>query len=128
MNPSVESPETKRAGSSLGVRRYKPLNQTVRKELLVCGILSSVLYAIANIVTAMLYEGYNPASQAVSELSAIGAPTRSLWTSLLLVYSLLLIAFGCGVWQSAAGDRPLRVVGSLFIANAVIGLFWPPMH
>lgn len=128
MNPSVESSQTKRAGLSKRARFYKPLHQTVRKELLVCGILSSVLYVIANVVTAMLYKGYTPASQAVSELSAIGAPTRSLWVSLLLMYSLLLIAFGFGVEQSAAGNRHLRLVGGLFIANAVIGLFWPPMH
>jgi hypothetical protein len=100
----------------------------VRKVLLVCGILSSLLYAAMMFIAAMLYEGYNSASQTVSELSAIGAPTRPLWVLLAIPYTLLAVAFGLGVWQSASGNRPLRVVGGLMLAHAVIGLFWPPMH
>jgi len=97
--------------------------------LLISGILSSVIYVIANIVTAMLYEGYSPVSQTVSELSAIGAPTRLLWVAMMVVYSMLVIAFGWGVWKSAdAGNKPLRIAGALLIGNAILGLFWPPMH
>jgi hypothetical protein len=99
-----------------------------RKILLVCGILSSLLYVAMNIIAAMLYEGYNSTSQTVSELSAIGAPMRPLWLLLGIPYTLLVIAFGCGVWVSAGRNRPLRVVGGLMVAYGVIGLFWPPMH
>jgi len=76
----------------------------------------------------MLYEGYNSASQTISELSAIDAPTRQLWFLLALVYCLLLAAFGWGIRQSAGQNRPLRIVGGLMIAYGIIGLFWPPMH
>jgi hypothetical protein len=100
----------------------------LHKAALVCGILSSLLYVFANIITVMLYEGYSPTSQTVSELSAIGAPTRMLWVSLMAIYSLLMMAFGWGVWQSGEGNRRLRIVGILFIVNAIIGFFWPPMH
>jgi hypothetical protein len=100
----------------------------VPKVLLVCGILSSLLYVAMNIIAAMLYEGYNSASQTVSELSAIGAPTRPLWVLLAIPYTLLATAFGLGVWVSASGNRPQRVVGGLMIAHGIIGLFWPPMH
>jgi Protein of unknown function (DUF998) len=100
----------------------------VRKVLLVCGILSSLLYVAMNIIAAMLYEGYNSASQTVSELSAIGAPTRPLWLLLGIPYTLLATAFGWGVWVSAGRNRPLRIVGGLMVAYGVIGLFWPPMH
>jgi Protein of unknown function (DUF998) len=99
-----------------------------RKVLLGCGILSSLLYVVMNIITARLYEGYNSASQTVSELSAIGAPTRPLWLLLGIPYSLLATAFGWGVWASAGRNRPLRVVGGLMVTYGVIGLFWPPMH
>ena len=44
-----------------------------------CGILSSLLYVVMNVFVAMEWEGYSSASQTVSELSAIGAPRRSLW-------------------------------------------------
>jgi hypothetical protein len=100
----------------------------VRKILLVCGILSSMLYVAMNVIAAILYEGYSSASQTVSELSAIGAPTRPLWLLLGIPYTLLATAFGWGVWVSAGRNRPLRVVGGLMVAYGVIGLFWPPMH
>jgi hypothetical protein len=49
-----------------------------RKALLVCGILSSLLYVVMNVFVPMQWQGYSSASQTVSELSAIGAPTRPL--------------------------------------------------
>src|SRR5689334_22090388 len=99
-----------------------------RKILLVCGILSSLLYVAMNAIAAMLYDGYNSASQTVSELSAIGAPTRPLWLLLGIPYTVLATAFGWGVWVSADQNRPLRVVGGLMVAYGALGLFWPPMH
>jgi len=53
------------------------------------------------VFVAMRWEGYSSASQTVSELSAIGAPTRSLWVPLGAVYTLLVTAFGWGVLVSA---------------------------
>ena len=100
----------------------------VRKVLLVCGILSSLLYVAMNIFVPMQFDGYSYASQTVSELSAIGAPTRPIWVWLGLLYTVLVVAFGLGVWGSAARNRPLRVVGGLMVVSGVIGLFWPPMH
>jgi hypothetical protein len=100
----------------------------MRKTSLSCGILSSLLYVAINILVPMTWTGYSSVSQTVSELSAIGAPTRQLWLWLVIPYTLLSIAFGCGVWLSGERNRPLRIVGSLLIANGVIGIFWPPMH
>jgi Protein of unknown function (DUF998) len=99
-----------------------------RKLLLVCGILSSLLYVAMIVFVPMQFEGYSSASQTVSELSAIGAPTRTLWISLGKVYALLAVAFGWGVWKSAGRNRSLRIAGALLIAYVVIGLAWPPMH
>ena len=40
------------------------------------------------------------------------------------------MAFGWGVWKSAGGNRPLRVVGGLILASSLLGFVWPfaPMH
>jgi hypothetical protein len=75
-------------------------------------------------------EGYSRISQTPSELTAIGAPTRSLWMQLGAVYTVLVIAFGWGVWKSAGRDRALRIVGGLLVAYGSLGLLWPfaPMH
>lgn len=98
------------------------------KIMLVCGVLTAVIYIAMNIYVPLLYPGYQVFSQTVSELSAIGAPTRSVWVVLMLPYSLLLTLFGWGVWTVSGGRRSLRVAGLLLIIDAVIGIFWPPMH
>ncbi|KAA9036320.1 DUF998 domain-containing protein [Ginsengibacter hankyongi] len=99
-----------------------------RKVLLICGIVSMLWYVAINIIVPMQYPGYNIASQTVSELSAIHAPTRAFWSELCLIYILLFIAFGFGTWLSANGNRKLRIVAAVIIFDAVFGLFWPPMH
>jgi hypothetical protein len=102
----------------------------VRKVLLICGILASLLYVASDIVSAMSWEGYSYTHQTVSELRAIGAPTRPLLVPILLAYALLEIAFGLGVWGAAGQKRALRIAGVLLIGLGVIDLVAPfsPMH
>lgn len=79
----------------------------------------------------MLYVGYNFTDQAISELLAIDAPTRSLVVPLFTLYDVLLIAFALGVWLSAGTKRVVRIMAGLMVGNAAIGLMlWNvfPMH
>jgi len=101
-----------------------------RKIFLICGIISSVLYMGLNIFVPMFWPSYNSISQTVSELSAVNAPTRTLWILLCIPYTLLVIAFAWGVWISAGQNRRLRITGGLLIAYGILGVFWPfaPMH
>ena len=94
-----------------------------RKTLLLCGIASSVLYAL--MIWGIRYEGYSLTSQVPSELTAIGAPTRALWAQLGWIYTALVTAFGFGVWKSARRNRTVRVVSGLILAFASLGLLWP---
>lgn len=100
----------------------------LRRVLLVCGVLASVLYVAMNVFIPLQWQGYSFASQVISELSAIDAPTRSLWVPLGIAYSVLMIAFGWGVWVSGRDNRPLRIAGALIFIYSIIGLAWPPMH
>jgi hypothetical protein len=102
----------------------------LRKTLLACGILSSLLYVTMTIVIAQYWPGYDPASQTISELSAVGAPTRRMWTIPGTLYMPLVIAFGWGVMRSSGRSRALNIIGSLLIAYGALGLLWPfaPMH
>jgi Protein of unknown function (DUF998) len=70
---------------------------------------------------AMQWNGYSSATQTVSELSAIGTPTRTLWVPLGIAYSLLAMAFGWGIWESAGRNRRLRIVGGLMVVSGIIG-------
>ena len=99
----------------------RPLS--ARKALLVCGIASSLLYAA--MIWAVRYEGYSPISQVPSELTAIGAPTQALWARLGWIYTMLVTAFGFGLWKSAGRNRAVRIAGGLILAYASLGLLWP---
>jgi hypothetical protein len=101
---------------------------TWRKALLACGIASSLLYGA--MIWAIRYEGYSLVSQVPSELTAIGAPTQRLWTLLGSIYTLLVMAFGWGVWQAAGRNRRARIMGGLILAFGSLGFLWPfaPMH
>ncbi len=68
---------------------------------------------------------YSAAPQTVSELFAIGAPSRPLVVPLMLTYDVLVIAFGVGVvgigWWKARCARRGRPAG----AYGVVGLVGP---
>ncbi len=128
MNTSIVTSQTTKSELPLSIKGNKPVNQKVHKMLLICGILASLLYIAMNIFIPFFYEGYNWVSQTVSELSAVDAPTRSLWLLLGILYSLLIAAFGWGVLQSAGRNRSLRIAGILLIISGLIGLTWSPMH
>ena len=101
----------------------------VRKILLGCGIVSSVLYVATVVLAPRRWEGYSSSSQTVSELFAINAPTKPLVVPLFLTYSVLVIAFGMGVWASAGRKLALRVAAVGLIGKEVLGfvvtLFFP---
>jgi hypothetical protein len=103
--------------------------EQVRTILLVCGIISSLLYAGTDVFAALSYEGYSYTSQTVSELIAIDAPTRAVVASLMLIYGLLIFAFATGVWRSAGENHALRFVAAGLIGKEVLGsivtLFFP---
>src|SRR3712207_8480703 len=65
----------------------------VRKVLLALGIVGPLFYVAADILLATRWEGYSYTDQTVSELFAIGAPTRPLALPLMLAYGVLAIAF-----------------------------------
>ena len=73
----------------------------------------------------MLLEGYSFTSQAISELTALGAPTRLLLVQFAPIYSVLQIAFGLDISLLLAGKRhALCLIGALQVAIGVIALEW----
>jgi hypothetical protein len=105
---------------------------SVTRLLLICGAAAAVLFILTDIEAATLfYPGYDYASQQVSELSAIGAPSRDFWTIMGYPYALLTLAFAAGVWLAAAGRASLRVAAVLIVVFAANSFLWgwvAPMH
>src|SRR4029079_17496045 len=80
----------------------------VRRVLVWGGVLSLPLYVATDAIGGMRYEGYNFSSRAISELMAVGAPSKALVDPFFLLYSLLALAFGIGVLRVAGNrNRPL---------------------
>lgn len=99
-----------------------------REVMLVCGILSSLLYITTDILGGLRYDGYTFTSQAISELMAAGAPSESFVDPLFIIYGVLVLAFAIGVYREAAGrNRALQITGVLLIAYAVVGFTGPTL-
>jgi hypothetical protein len=106
------------------------MGEKLKKGLLICGIIASLLYISTDILLGLSWPGYSFNSQAISELSAIGAPTRSLWIAMTFLFNPLLVAFGIGVWKAAGMKRSLRLTGIVLIIWGFLGFVWLffPMH
>jgi len=95
----------------------------MKKLLMLCGTTASVIYVGTVMLGALIRPGYSQVADAISELVADGAPNRSLLSSLFLIYNLLLIAFGMGVFLEAkdrSRGRRSGYIGSL--ALILVGL------
>ena len=101
-----------------------------RKALLVCGIVSSLLYLLTDIAGALQWDGYSYIDQTISELAAVGAPSRPLAAVLFLIYGLLLIPFAFAFIETAGDDRNLRVAAIAFAGVPVVGFLssFFPIH
>ena len=94
----------------------------LKRIMLLCGVFSPLLYAVADALAGLYWGAYSFRDQTISELGAIGAPSRLLFTSLLIPTYLLLVVFGVGVWRSADGNRSLRIAAGLLITFGVIAV------
>ena len=116
------------AGSNKIVGSAVTSHYKVRKTLLVCGILSALIWIGTDILASLLYEGYNYPLQPISGLSSPDSPVRSLLNPLLIPYTVLKIAFAMGVWWSAGRKRTLRITASLLFAWGIgdlVAYFFP---
>jgi hypothetical protein len=99
----------------------------LRKGLLACGLVASLLYVAIDVLAALVYPDYHRfASQTLSELMANGAPTERLVDPPLLLYNALMIAFAAGLWLTSARGR-VRVTAGLLLAYAAIGFTGPTL-
>ena len=98
--------------------------------LLACGVASSLVYLVTDVVGALSYPGYDYAGQAISEMSAIDAPTADLLAPFITLYGILFALFAAGVWIVAGRRRRLRWSAGFMVALAALGIGWAlsPMH
>lgn len=97
-----------------------------RLLLLGCGIVSPLLYVTGDILASIRFGGYSYMHQTISELNAIGSPTRDLTIGFGVAIYLALIAFSAGLRLSAPGNRKLLVVAGLLLALGILSLWAVP--
>ena len=97
--------------------------------LVVCGMLSPILYTLLWILGGFLRSDYNHIRDDVSSLFAVGAPRKRLFNSFIIASSLLLFVFYLGIhWGINNGQE--SIIGSiLFVVSGFLGglvaLFFP---
>lgn len=97
-----------------------------RRLLLACGIAAPLVYLAADVIAGLRWQGYSFRDQTISELNALGAPTRTLTIVLGLAGYSLLAAFGVGVRRCAPLQRRLRLVGGALVSLGLLSLFAVP--
>jgi len=90
------------------------------------------LYVAAiDLIAAVEHPGYHDyLDQMVSELMAVGAPTRQLLVWLFVPYNILVFAFAAGVWTSGNSTRARRYTATALAVYGMIsltGLLLTPM-
>lgn len=64
------------------------MKKTLTQKLGLLGIISFLSYTAAVVFSPLAYPGYDPLSQAVSDLSAANAPSLMLWNQLTAFYNV----------------------------------------
>ena len=64
------------------------MKKSLIQKLGLLGIVSFLSYTAAVVFAPLAYPGYNPLSQAVSDLSAANAPSLALWNQLSALYNV----------------------------------------
>lgn len=101
---------------------------TLRRMLLLSGMVSSILYVATDVLGALVHDGYSVTSQAISELMAVGAPSEPVVDPLFLSYGMLVLLFGIGVLrEGVARARAVTISGALLITYAAVGLTGPTL-
>lgn len=91
---------------------------SLERKLGLLGIISLLSYTAAVIFAPYAYPGYDWLSQAVSDLSADSAPSRTLWNQLSSLYMPcgIVCCTLCAVGARSSLNRPLRLGIYLFAA------------
>ncbi|MCC6614064.1 MAG: DUF998 domain-containing protein [Anaerolineae bacterium] len=97
--------------------------------LLGCGLLAAIVYVVTVVLGGALRPGYSHIAEPISELTAAGAPNKLLLDLLFLIYNLLVIAFGVGVYGRMGAALTGKITGVALIVSGICGvllqLFFP---
>ena len=80
-----------------------------------------MLFIGTDLVVGSLTKGYSFVFQSISQLSAEGAPMRSIVIPLVIASDVCVMAVGVGVWELAGQNTAMHVTGGLLDGNGLLG-------
>ena len=86
--------------------------------LLLCGVISPVVYVVGTVLGAALRPGYSHITDTVSELMSPGSPNKPLMHTLFTASAVFSTLFGVGVWQfvrASGRSTTAGVVGAVLL-------------
>lgn len=92
----------------------------MKKLIALSGMLASIVYVGTVVLGGILRPGYSHVTESVSELVAAGAPNKLLLSLLFIIYNLLCIIFGIGLFQQVKNSASRKVIGKLGASSLVI--------
>lgn len=92
----------------------------LKKIFFGCGILAAILFIATDLLAGTFWRNYNFISQSISELSAVGSPTRQFVLISNLICDLLLIIFSYGIYREAEKYLTLKITAVFIFGNALL--------
>jgi hypothetical protein len=99
------------------------------RKLTIFGALGALIYLVHVVLGGILWEGYSHLMQPISDLTASGAPDRSLLSVITLIYGAFSIIFAISAYLYIINFAPIIArIGMLFflamhIVSITYGLF-----
>lgn len=85
------------------------------------GIVGPVAYVAIWAMAGMVTPDYDPVSQAISELGAVGAPTRGAMSTGFVVFGLLALPFAVALRRGLPGDGRPAAASAVVCGLATVG-------
>ena len=108
--------------------RTSRTSRLVPTVILISAVLGAFLFIGTDLTVGRLTEGYSLVLQSISQLSAEGAPMRSIVVPLVIASNVCVVTVGVGVWVLAGQNTALRITGGLLVGNGLfssVAVFFP---
>lgn len=69
-----------------------------------CGIAAPISFVLATVAAGVLRDGYDPTTQAISELFEVGAPTAGIAVAGFVAFGVLALPFAWALFHGLPGD------------------------
>ena len=88
-------------------------------------MIGAIFYFMHIIFGRMYYDGYNPFTQAISDLTAVNSPSRGIASVFSFLYGVLTVIFSTGLFIYIKGkiNKPITIGSCLFCIMTVISFF-----